>query len=729
MYNKTDKQNLLYIDSLQLILLCLFIQLSLFGIIGLNLIGIDIPFLRIIFGFLYLTFLPGVLILGKFRFNKLTVIEVFLYSIGLSFFFLMFIGMLINFLYPFCGIEKPISEVPLVITFSILTLALTLICYSSNKKYTFCLLSRNPCKISLEFFLVLMIPFLFILGTYFINFYNSNVLSIVSILFTIIIIFGLLKKNRFDLFPFAIWVISLSFMFHWSLITMYIPISDGTIEYYFSNMVIKNGIWDYAIDTGSNSLLSVVILNPIYCHICNIPLTWVYKLILPTLMSFVPIGLYNVYNKYYSEDISFISCIFFFTMYSFFSWIALAMKHVTAYIFVVLIFTLLTNKSENDSKKSLLLIIFTMSLIVSHYGISYLFILTIFTVLLLSQVNKLIKKNFLAAGKITNTYMILCFIFAISWYMYTSNSNEFNIIVNMGYNTVTQVLEFSVESSRAYAYIGDSFGKPLSLIVRHFIYYTLILFEGVGVFYTCYKYLNKKIVIKEYLSIAIVSFLMLFSIFLPFFTINLSIDRIFNFTAIFLAPFCINGLRIIIRSIMSATHVPAISKKNLTEIVSIYFLVFILFETGIVSGLIVKDYYFSSALSQKDIMNQGTTVNKNSYYSDYMISYDVYCANWLSLYKNPQKRIFADFMAIYPLITYGEYPFYESNMNITLLKPYESETYLKENDSYFYLRYSNVVDGIMAYNLTMSGYNTTVYSPTLKNRDLVYSNGGCLLYK
>jgi uncharacterized membrane protein len=36
------------------------------------------------------------------------VIEAFLYSTGLSFFFIMFIGMLINFLYPFFGIEKPI---------------------------------------------------------------------------------------------------------------------------------------------------------------------------------------------------------------------------------------------------------------------------------------------------------------------------------------------------------------------------------------------------------------------------------------------------------------------------------------------------------------------------------------------------------------------------------------------------------------------------------------------
>ena len=53
---------------------------------------LNIPFLRQIIGFLFLTLLPGVLILQILKLNKIDFLEKFILAWGLSVSFLMFFG-------------------------------------------------------------------------------------------------------------------------------------------------------------------------------------------------------------------------------------------------------------------------------------------------------------------------------------------------------------------------------------------------------------------------------------------------------------------------------------------------------------------------------------------------------------------------------------------------------------------------------------------------------------
>ena len=55
-----------------------------------NFIGINIPFLRDVLGFIYLTFIPGVIILRILKLHEIGSIESFLYSVGLSLATIMF---------------------------------------------------------------------------------------------------------------------------------------------------------------------------------------------------------------------------------------------------------------------------------------------------------------------------------------------------------------------------------------------------------------------------------------------------------------------------------------------------------------------------------------------------------------------------------------------------------------------------------------------------------------
>ena len=80
---------------------------------------LNIPFLRQVFGFLFLTILPGVLILEILKLNKMGSTEKFVLSVGLSVSFLMFFGLLVNNLSLYFGYETPLATIPLLISFNL----------------------------------------------------------------------------------------------------------------------------------------------------------------------------------------------------------------------------------------------------------------------------------------------------------------------------------------------------------------------------------------------------------------------------------------------------------------------------------------------------------------------------------------------------------------------------------------------------------------------------------
>lgn len=64
--------------------LSLAISLAALGLVGLAAVGFDMPILRQIVGFVFLTFVPGILILRILKSHNIGLIESLLYSVGLS---------------------------------------------------------------------------------------------------------------------------------------------------------------------------------------------------------------------------------------------------------------------------------------------------------------------------------------------------------------------------------------------------------------------------------------------------------------------------------------------------------------------------------------------------------------------------------------------------------------------------------------------------------------------
>ncbi|MEW6096630.1 MAG: hypothetical protein AB1567_08910 [bacterium] len=150
--------------KVDIVKLALAVQLAVFGLIGLDKIGIDIPILRQILIFFYLAFIPGILIL-RLRNVNLSPTKTFLLSFGISLVFVTFISTLANLLLASTGFEKPISEIPILISISIPVLLLIGACYFKGKPK---ISLSDDSKLSLlpPFLFLLLLPLISILSSY-----------------------------------------------------------------------------------------------------------------------------------------------------------------------------------------------------------------------------------------------------------------------------------------------------------------------------------------------------------------------------------------------------------------------------------------------------------------------------------------------------------------------------------------------------------------------------------
>ena len=116
------------LDDRKIVIMALSVQIAFLGTLGLHWVGLEIPILRQILGFSYLTFIPGILILGLLN-TEFSKLNTYLYGTGISIVFIMLIGLFNSLVLPFFGIPNPLSLEFLIITVATITIFLCFIIY------------------------------------------------------------------------------------------------------------------------------------------------------------------------------------------------------------------------------------------------------------------------------------------------------------------------------------------------------------------------------------------------------------------------------------------------------------------------------------------------------------------------------------------------------------------------------------------------------------------------
>lgn len=562
--------------------IALAIQIAMLGLVGLAALGFDVPILRQIVGFIYLAFIPGLLILRILKLHRLGSIETLLYSVGLSIAFVMFLGFLINLFYPLIGISKPISTLPVLVTITFVVFILCIVAYIRDSPESDSRSQDSPTQwpelLSPPALFLLLLPILAVLGAHLVYLHQGNtvLLILLSLIALTVILIAFNKFIPVKLYPLAVIAIGIALVWHWSLVSPGFFGYDIHHEYIAQSLVLSNSVWEYDAVGNINAMLSIVMLAPIYSLILNLDTVWLFKIIYPLFFSLVPLALFQAYRKQTGDKVAFFAAFFFMSMPVFFSEALTMCRQQIAELFLALSILLLLDKKMNATKRAALLIIFGLSIVVSHYGLSYIYMLYLLMALLLlllwrsSAIKDLwgrivtrfskvrhrvsivyqsskLTSECLPQSTLTGVFVTLFIVFGFAWYMYVSAGLAFSSIVRIGdhiYNSMST--EFFLLETRD-PHVTQALGltamraSEIEWEIARVIQYVAQFFIVVGILRLIVSW-RKTRFHPEYTAMSLASIVILaMCVILPYFADSLNMTRIYHIALFFLAPFCILG--------------------------------------------------------------------------------------------------------------------------------------------------------------------------------------------
>jgi uncharacterized membrane protein len=528
-------------------------------------------------GFINLTFVPGFIILRILRVHGIKRIESFLLAAGLSLSFVMIYGAFLNFLLPFFGILRPMSPPSLLIAFDVGVISLLLASYFTDKGFR---AFPEPIDVYISpLTLFLFLPFfLSIFGAYIMTFYDSNVLILILLLLIslipLLIVFDRIPKN---LYPLLIFIVSLSILYHVNLISTHLWSFDIFFEHYAANWVLEKGIWDPSEEF--NQLLLISVLAPTYSLLCDLHLVWVFKAIFPFFFALTPLALYHVYEKIdlgefnFDSKLALLSVLVFVFFYGFFK--DMPDKQHIAELFMAQILMLMVSNIPSRVPLSMIL---SFSLITSHYGVSYLFMLSLIGALILFYVWREGKGE---KDLLNPNFVSLFSVLAIGWYIYVARGMVFERVVQIGNHIANKIFEILKPDSRSgITYL--TLETPSLLWQAHkLIHITFQVFLALGMASLLISVLKKRARSLSlcFLSIAFYSLL----VFQITTTYGMGFDRVLQITLTLLSPFAMTGCLTISKLIAKIKKgltcvVPNLSVKFFATFLACFFL----FNSGFV---------------------------------------------------------------------------------------------------------------------------------------------------
>jgi uncharacterized membrane protein len=699
--------------------IALILNVAFIAVYALNSSGIEILLLRQTIGLFYSLLVPGMLLMLTLKINESNITSFILYSVGLSLTSLTLLGLILNFAGPFVGIMRPLSIHPVNVFITVFSTIMCIFCFFRRKNFT---IAFQLEKELVPFAIAFLIPiFLAVTGAYMVYYEGNNLLLLILLVIIALMAFSPLSKKLKPLYALIIFSASLSLIYHIVLSSPSFG-GDNHHEYGFSNLVLREGVWNpSSMANTNNAVASINVLIPVLCQLCTINVLQAFKIVYPLVFSSIPVGLYSILKKQIKTEYAFFSAYFFLSVRPLYTYLSEFVKQGFAMFFLMLLIVIFVSKIGRNIATSLMLVLFALSLVISHYGVSYL--LLIFTPIALAF-QLLIKDHEInPSASFTLSYVVL----TIAWYMYVSAGCTFESIIALGERVVSNIREMlNPETSSTLALLVK--GNPsLSKVILKGLYLLTDAFIALGMLTFIYGKLKGEKsqswnLSSKYVSFAIPSISFLGASLLPYITrYGMAIDRVYSITLLFLAPFCILGFLTLIRNMEKAF------RRNIdaVKVLTVFFAVFLLFNTGFVTEIIGEEDVGSVALSQARIKSSGTSFERASLYCSYFAEEDIASAIWLSKYK-AASLVASDYYAIKVLSSYGM--FVGMGSPEKLLTPITVKD-LNE-DMYVYLRKINWKDGIMTKFIWEEDWiwNTSDIVPFLNNMDMIYSNGGSVIF-
>jgi uncharacterized membrane protein len=503
------------------------------------------------------------------------------------------------------------------------------------------------------------------------------------------------------------------------LVSNYLLGADVQTEAYFAQLTNLNSFWNWAIPQQYNGMLTVTILPTIFSKFMNFDTVWVFKLVYPLIYALVPIVLYLAYRKQTNPLVAFLAVFFFMSMDTFFLQMLGLARQMVAELFFALIILLLVEKELKISQKRALFIVFSISLIVSHYALAYLFaFLILLSILFRRLFNRADHKSLPVIVPVAAVIYIAAL---LAWNLLVSPS-AFNSLWAFVAHVTNRVSELA--QSPGVTGLMPTYLSPLHEISK----YVFLLAQGLillGVLGLLVR--RNPRFSPEYSVMCLGGFsVLLMAILIPSFAVaGLNETRFYHLALFFLAPLCITGvifivglaLKIKVKIFPQRMNLSRTFRKKLKMaclfLTAILLVSFFAFQVGFVYE-VVNDVPTSLSLSMNHPENW-TLYLIQIYFTPQAVA----ASKWLGANRDDRLVVYADTASKY-LTSYGMI----DPANVSFLDPSLQKGV--NNPSYFFFGTYNLAGKKVA---GWSGiWNLSDFSYIQNGTDKIYSNGGSDIY-
>lgn len=657
-----------------------------------------------------LLYLPGVTLLRALRLQAFSFAQHILYSVGLSVAFDMFAGFTLDILGPSLGVPDPISQTPILVVIGA-SVALTAIgCYIREQGYPETAFGAKPSRVSESshampyIMLALLVLILGILGPTLLNTYGNNLGT--RALFALVAAVPLLvavRKPPSEAYPGLIFACALALLYHRSLVSYYITGWDIQYEYYFAHLTIDNHFANLAVSSNVGAMLSTTIFAPEIALATNMSLSDVFKWVYPLFYALMPVGLYLLFAEQLSPRFAFFSSFLVISSFIFYQVMLDLPRQQVAELFLVLFLLTITSEAIPSLRRSILVLFFCLSIIVSHYSISYVFafglIVSVFFLEILS------RKWGSQPRRISTGLSALYLVAALGWYMYTSQSSVLNSLVMLFNHVISSLATelLSPSASQPVAILSSNF-PPLHLV-------TELLYASVAgaILWGFFLALRKRGMSfkRPYLSFSFAGLVLLIPVVtLPYVAAALNFNRFYQIALLLTAPFALVPFS-------SSRRLRTIMKGKAAVAMAAFLATFLLFSSGLVYEL---------AKEPPPSMSLDANVDYPRF-----VSPEVAAASWLAWHHGLSGSVYADgYRGLLLIGLLGSPP--KSLERITTLAPGTNYVFLGnwnlENNEILVLR--ALPTGLNAVHLSI---NRTNLESLLLTMNLVYDSGAARIFE
>ena len=307
-------------------------------------------------------------------------------SVAYSVAFLMFGAFALNAALPFVGVTHPLAVGPISLGLNTVLVLLIGVTYWRRGSEVLDVSAfrrrfRSPDVVLVALFALL--PVQAVAGALLLNKGASGVSALatsVEAVALVAVVFALGPRlNRAVLYPVALVSVSCAVLLMVSMRSGYVFGWDINQELHVLDLAQQDARWMYsAFRDPYNTCLSITTFPVALSALTGIDAVWLLKLVYPVLLGFSSLALYKLFEKYGARTWAYLAVLVVIAQPPYMTEMPMLARQEIAFLFVASAYlVLLTHRKPNTVGDTVLFLLLTMSLIVSHYATTYVFILSL----------------------------------------------------------------------------------------------------------------------------------------------------------------------------------------------------------------------------------------------------------------------------------------------------------------------------------------------------------------